>query len=159
AIEFAGVIEIDGFDERNRQAGNLVALHLKAQAGLDEDNEFGAGVEAFDIGAGIGFGKAQSLSLLERGLEAFAAGFHLGDDEIAGAVENAGDAVKPVAGKALLNGDDGGDAAGDGSAEFEALAFLLGELHELRATFGDESLIGGDDGLAGFERAANPVAD
>ena len=158
AIEFARVNEIDGLDSGDRRARNLVAAHLQAQAGLGEDDQLGAGIESLNIIAGIGLRESAFLSLLQGCVKTGAVGFHLGEDEIAGSVEDALDFIEAVAGQAFLNGDDGRDAAGDGGAEFDALAHLASQFSKIRAALGDQELVGGDDGFAGPQGTANPVA-
>ncbi len=122
-----------------------------------EDGELGAGVESADIFGRVGFGIAFGLRLGQHRcvLRAF---FHLAEDEVAGAVENAFDALDAVAGHALLEAGNDGDSAGDGGAVFEMAAFGRGQPLQIDAVIGDELFVGGDDALAGFKRAAHPAA-
>ena len=51
------------------------------------------GVEAADVKGRIRFGVAEPLSLGEADLERQALGLHAGEDVVAGAIENAGNAL------------------------------------------------------------------
>ncbi len=131
--------------------------HAQAQSGLRQDQEFRARVHAVHIGAGIGFGIAERLRFLQRCVEARAIFFHLREDEIAGAVENSRDFVKPVAGKAFLNADNRRNSARDRRAKFKPLAHFSRKVEQLGAGFGDQQLVGGNDGFARAQRLAHPL--
>ena len=60
------------------------------------DRQLVRGVDAVDIEGGIGLGIALGLRFRQDGAEIRAALFHIGQDEIAGAVENARDALDRV---------------------------------------------------------------
>ena len=97
-----------------------------------KQRELVRGVVPLDIEARIGLGIAEALG----GGEAFGEGemflLHAGQDVVAGAVEDAVDAVDRVAGKRLAQRLDDRDAAGGGRLEIEADARRLrlpGERH------------------------------
>ena len=80
----------------------------------------------------------------------------VGEDVIAGAVEDAVDARHLVGGERLAQRLDDGDAAGDRRLEVERDALLLGELRQLDAVLGEQRLVGGDDVLAGIAAPLRP---
>ena len=134
---------------------NLLGIDLHAKGETHEDGELGARVESAHVFSGVGFGVAFGLRFGQHGrvLRAF---FHFAEDEVAGAVENAFDALDAIAGHALLEAGNNGNAAGDGGAVFEMAALGSGQPLQIDAVIGNEFLVGGDDAFAGFERAAHP---
>ena len=126
-----------------------------AQREAHEDGELGARVESAHVFSGIGLGVAFGLRFGQHG-GVLRALLHFAEDEVAGAVENAFDALDAVAGQALLEAGNDGNSAGDGRAVLEMAAFGRGQALQIDAVIGDEFLVGGDDALAGFERAAHP---
>ena len=59
---------------------------------------------------------------------------------------------------ALFEAGNHGNSAGHGGAVFQVAALGRGQPLQFDAVIGDELLVGGDDALAGFERAAHPGA-
>jgi len=55
---------------------------------------FVRGVHAFDVEGRIGFGVAQALGFLEHHVKVQALVAHLGQDEVGGAVDDAGDPLE-----------------------------------------------------------------
>ena len=157
AAEVARIAEVDGRDGGDGAGNDFFGIDLHAQGEAHEDGELGARVESADIFSGVGLGVAFGLGLGQhRGvLRAF---FHFAEDEVAGAVENAFDALDVVAGHALLEAGNDGDSAGHGGAVFQMAAFGRGQALQFDAVISDEFFVGGDDALAGFKRAANPDA-
>ena len=76
---------------------------------------------------------------------------HLGQDEVCGAVDDAGDPLDAVGGQTLAQGLDDGDAAGHGGLEGHHDALLLGGGEDLVAVHGQQGLVGGDHVLAVFD--------
>ena len=120
-----------------------------------EDAELGAGVEAVDVGGGIGFGVTELLGVGEDG-GVVGASLHAGEDVVAGAVDDAAEAGDLVAAEALKHAGDDGDSAGDGCSVDELDVVLGGEFGEAGAAIGDELLVGCDDGFAGGDGLAEP---
>ena len=130
-----------------------LGVELEVQRAAGEDAELGARVEAVDVGGGVGLGVAGGLGLGE-GLGEAGAGLHVREDEVAGAVDDAGDARDAIALQALQDGGNDGDATGDGRVEEQLRAVLASEFGERGAAIGDELLVRGNDGDASGERAA-----
>ena len=145
---------VGGLDVGRRDAGDaldvdLVERHLRAEGEAGQQRELVGGVEAADVEGRIGLRVALGLRLLQHVGERAALLLHLGQDVVAGAVEDAVDAAHLVAGERLAQGLDDGDAAGDRGLEVERDAVLLGQLGQLGAVLGEQRLVGGDDMLAG----------
>ncbi len=147
AAELAGVLEVDDGDGRDALGGDAVGVELGVEGNAGKDAELGAGVEAVDVGGRVGFGVAGGLCLGER-VGVGGAGLHVRQDEVAGAVDDAGEAGDAVALQALERRGDDGNAAGDGCVEAEVRAVLLGDFGESGAAIGDELLVSGDDRFA-----------
>jgi hypothetical protein len=77
---------------------------------------------------------------------------HDSQDVVAGAVEDAGDAGDAIAGQALAQRLDDGDAAGDGRLEGERRAGCLCESSKLGTMHGEQGLVGCDHRLPGCQR-------
>ena len=91
--------------------------HAEGQRG--ENGEFVRGIEAANVEGWIGFGVAELLRLGETLLERQLLALHAREDVIAGAVEDAVNALDRIAGEALAQRLDDGNAAGDRRLEGE----------------------------------------
>jgi hypothetical protein len=109
------------------------------------------GVESVDVEGGIGFGITEALGFGQGGLEGGAFLRHLGEDVIAGAIDDAGEALDVITDEALLQGLDDGYAAADCGFEGEKGVVLGSQWEEAGAMFGQQGFIGGDDMLARLE--------
>ena len=89
-----------------------VEIDRAAERQAGQDGQLVGGVDAVDVEAGVGLGVAQLLGLGQHLGELAAALAHRGEDVVAGAVEDAGDAADAVAGQALAQRLDHRDAAG-----------------------------------------------
>ncbi len=105
-------------------------------------------IDAFYVERRIGLGIAELLGFLEHVLEGAALLSHLGENEIAGAVDDARQPVDAVAGKAFANRLDHRDTASHRSLERDddALFARLGE--DLVAVHCDQCLVRSDHMLA-----------
>ena len=126
----------------------LVELHRNAEGDRRHDGELVRGVDAFDVEGRVGLGIAQLLRLLERGIERQPLVAHLRQDEVGGAVDDAGDPFDAVGGQAFAQRLDDRDAAGDRRLERDHHALLLRRGEDLGAVRGQQRLVGGDDVLA-----------
>ena len=149
--EFAGEQDVqggDGADALDMDRGEIDGA-VERQRG--QDGQLVGGVDAVDVEGGIGLGVAQPLRLGQHVGELAAVVAHGGQDVVAGAVQDAGDAADAVGGQAFAQGLDDGDAAGDCGLEGQGDAGGLGLRCQGRAVYGEQGLVGGDDGLAGGE--------
>ena len=110
------------------------------------------GVDAFDVEGRVGFGVAQLLRLLEHGGEVEALVAHLGQDEVGGAVDDAGQPVDAVGGQAFAQRLDDRDAAGHRRFERDHDALGLRGGKDFVAVHGQQRLVGGDHVLAVGDR-------
>ncbi len=98
------------------------------------------------------------LGLRESLAELGAILFHPRKDVVAGAVEDAGQAVNLIANQPATQGADDGDAAADAGFESEA-HFLLGRgLKKAVSVGGEKGLVRGDHVLASGERGVDEAA-
>ena len=79
----------------------LAQPHRNSERDGRDNRKLVGGIHAFDVESRISFGVAQTLRFLQDTVEARAFRPHLGEDEIAGAVDDAGDPFDSVAGQPL----------------------------------------------------------
>jgi hypothetical protein len=106
------------------------------------------GVYAFHIKGGICLGIAQRLRFSQHIGKLPTLVAHLGQDEIAGAINNAGQPFDTVASQALAQCLDDGDAARYRRLEAHFYAMLICKGKDLVSELGDKRLVGGDHVLA-----------
>jgi hypothetical protein len=126
----------------------LVELHRDAEGQCRQDGDLVRGIDALDVEGRVGFGIAQALRLLEHGIEGQALVAHLGEDEVGGAVDDAGDPLDAVGGEPLAQRLDDRDAAGDCRLEGDHDALLHGGGENLVAMHGQQRLVRRDHMLA-----------
>ena len=97
-----------------------------------EDRQLRAGVVAVHIVGGIGLGVAELLRLPQGVAKARAAVRHAGEDVVARAVEDALHARDAIAGEAVPERGDDGDAAGDRALEAQVAAAARGHARAAR---------------------------
>ena len=126
ARDVLDAFDIDRFNVRHRAEGQRC-----------QDRQLVRGVETADIEGRIGLRVAQLLRFLQHVGELAALAGHLGENVIAGAVEDAEYALDAVAGEALAQGLDDGNAAGDRGLETERGAVALGQPRKPAAVMGN----------------------
>ena len=105
-----------------------------------------------DIESGIGLGVAQALGFPKTLRERQLVLLHAGEDVVAGAVEDAVDALERVAGQPFAQGLHDRNGAADRSLEIKGDMVLFRERGELDAMLGKQRLVGGDHRLSGRQR-------
>ena len=150
--EFVGGGEIGRRDRGNAFDIDRALIDLGAEGKARQDRELLRGVVAFDVEGRIGLGIAEPLRLLQALGERQLLLLHPRQDVIAGAVEDAVDALDRVAGQAFAQRLHDRNGGADRRFEIERDAVLLGERGELDAVLGEQRLVGGDHRLAGRER-------
>ena len=148
---------------RAGRQGGRVEPAVERQPG--EDDQLVRGVMALDIARRIGLRVAEPLRLRERRVVVEWRGLvgHGGQDEVGRAVDDASDALDPVAREVAGQGPEDRDPAADRGFEAERGTRPPGDPLELRAMVGDDVLVGGDHALAhrqrrGDERVSGLVA-
>ena len=137
------VTELDGESDIQRaDVANALDVHgieidRAAEHHAGKDGELVGGVDSVDVGGGVGLRVTEPLRLLEHGVELpRLAGLHglvhRRHDVVAGAVEDPVDAADPVAGEALSQRLDDGDAAGDCGLVAKVAVGLTGGFGEPR---------------------------
>jgi hypothetical protein len=119
----------------------LVELHRDAEGDRRHDGQLVGGVHAFDVEGRVGFGIAQFLRLLQHGGEVQALVAHLGQDEVGGAVDDAGHRFDAVGRQAFAQRLDDRHAAGHGRLEGHHHALFLGGGEDLVAVQGQQALL------------------
>ena len=152
AAQVARIAEVHGGNRGDGLGRNLLRVHRDAQRQPHQNGQLGARVKAAHILGGIGLGIALGLRLGQhrRILRAL---LHLAQDEVAGAVQNAFNALDAVAGQPLLQARNHRNSAGHGCAVLQVSAAGRGQPLQLDAMKGDQLLVGRDHALAGLERA------
>ncbi|KAF5293037.1 hypothetical protein FQA39_LY19380 [Lamprigera yunnana] len=90
----------------------FVELHGDAEGDGAHQGDFVRGVHAFDVEGGVGLGIAQALGFFEHHVKVQALVAHFGQDEVGGAVDDAGDPLDLVGRQPLAQRFDDGDATG-----------------------------------------------
>ena len=159
--ELDAVAELAG--QGDVQAGHAAdAAHGHGRVGVidpvgqaDEQGQLVGRIMAVDVQGGIGFGVAQLLGLFEGHIEVQAVGGHLGQDVVAGAVEDAHQGRDAVAGQAGAQGLHHGHGAGNTGLVAQDAALAGGLLEQGEPFLGQQGLVGGDDVLAGVQGAVD----
>ena len=126
----------------------LVKLHRNAKRNGAHQCELVRGVHAFNVKGRVGFGVTQALRIFQHHVKVQALVAHLAQDEVGGAVDDAGDPLDAVGGQAFAQRLDDGDATGHGrfKRHHHALGGRCGK--DLGAVHGQQRLVGGDHMLA-----------
>src|SRR5690606_25597885 len=136
-----------------RRSSDLVdAIELQGHAEGDggEDAQLVRRVDAFDVEGRVRFRVAEFLGLGEHFTEVAPLLGHFGQDEVAGAVDDAGQPFHAVGREAFAQGLDDRDTARHGRLEGDANLLRFGGGEDFIAVFGDQRLVGGDYVLALF---------
>ena len=131
--------------------------HLGAEGEAGQDRQLLRGVVAVDVERRIGFGIAEALRVLQAFGERQAFLLHPGQDVIAGAVENAVDAVDRGAGKTFAQGLDDGNGRADRGFEIQRAAVLFGECASRKPCLAISALLAVTTDLPDFSAAS--IAD
>ena len=150
--EFVGRLDVGERHALDALDVDGLGRDARAEGERREDRELVRRVEAADVERRVGLGVAEPSAPPSDILEGQLFALHAREDVIAGAVENAIDAVDRIAGESLAQRLDDRNAAGDRRLEGERDTLLLGELGEIQTMRGEQRLVGGDDGLAMCKR-------
>ena len=136
----------------------LVELHGDAEGDGAHQRDLVRGVHALDVEGGIRLGITELLGVGEGLGEIQALVAHFREDEIGGAVDDAGDPFDAVGGEPLAQRLDDRDAAGHRRLEGDHHAMFARRFENLGAVFGEQRLVGGDDMLARADRLQHQLA-
>ncbi len=143
--ELLGVTQIGGFETVDATAGNIAPVDAGAEGQVSEDGQFLRGFGAIDVERGVGFCITEPLRFFDGGVVVGPLLFHLREDEIAGAVQDAAERLNLVGREALADVGDDRNAAGDRRFERDAHIECAGAIEQLGAVLGEQSFVGGDD--------------
>ena len=159
-----GIAQLPG--KLDIELGDLADAFGMDAAGFDpeavrqrgEDSNFVSGVVAVDVERGFGLGIAQALSIGQHIGELGPLELHPGEDVVAGAIDDAGDARDPVSGEGFPERLDDRNTPGHGGFVVEVGLMLRSQGEEFWAVGREESLVGGDHRLAQFEGCTDHLA-
>src|SRR3546814_3906104 len=138
-------------------------IDLAAEGQRGENGKLVRGVGAVDVEAGVGLRVAEPLRLGQHALEVLSGGGrlrgggtvlvagHAGQDVVAGAVEDAVDAVDAVGGEALAQALDDGNAAGHRGLVADGAADALGQSGKRGAVVREQRLVRSEERRGGKE--------
>ena len=124
---------------------NGLQRHRRVEGEAREDRGLLRGVVTLDIRRRISLGVPERLRLREDLTEIGALGVHPVEDVVGRAVDDAHDALHPVAGERIAQGPDDGNRARRCSLVVDLRADLVGGLEDLGAVRGKQRLVGGHD--------------
>src|SRR5690606_8517160 len=139
-----GVIHIRRGQLRNAFGVGLVELQRNTERNGRKDGQFVCGIDAFDVEGRIGLGITQLLGFLEHVLKGATLLAHLGEDEVASAVDDAGQPVDTVARQAFTDCLDYRNAACNRGLEGDDDALFTGPGEDFVTVHGDQRLVCGD---------------
>jgi hypothetical protein len=131
---------------------DVLEIDRGAEGEGGEDLELVGRIHPFDVEGGIGLGVALGLRFLEHDGEVETLPRHLGQDVVAGPVDDAEGREHAVGGQPVLHRADEGNAPGHCRLEAEHDAVAPGRREDLGTVMGEERLVGGDHVLACLER-------
>ncbi|MNS93113.1 hypothetical protein D3C72_1272690 [compost metagenome] len=146
-----GIIHVSSGQLGDAFGVGLVELQRDAESDRSQDGQLVRGIDAFNVESRVGFGVTQRLGFGQHVREGAALLTHFGEDEVAGAVDDAGQPVDVVGRQAFADGLDHRDATGHGRFEGDDHALLAGLGEDFIAVHGNQRLVGGDHVLAVFD--------
>ena len=150
--EFFGITDIVGGQRRDAFGVCPLELHRHAEGDRRHDGQLVPGIDALDVEGRIGFRVAELLRLRENRVEREPLVAHLGQDEVAGTVDDARDPFDAVRGETLAQRLDDRDATADGCLESHHHALGLRSAKDLVAVQSKQRLVCGDHVLAVGDR-------
>jgi len=139
-------------DLRNALGEGPVELQRNTEGDRRQDSQLVRGIDAFHVETRVGLGVTQALRLGQHVGEVRTLVPHFGKNEIAGAIDDAGQPLDAVTGQAFANGLDDRNAAGDSGLERHHHPILLRGREDLVAVRCDQRLVGRDHVLAVGDR-------
>ncbi len=150
--EFLGVGDVLGFEFGDALDVGALELHRNAERDRREQRDLVSGVDALDVEGRIGFRVAEALRFGQHDVERETLVAHFGEDEVARAVDDAGDPLDAVGGEAFAQRLDRRNAAGDGGFERDDHVLLARGREDLVSVQREQRFVGGDDVLAAHDR-------
>ncbi len=136
----------DAFDIRR------VEVDRHTECDRREQRELVGSVDALDVEGRVSFGVAQALGFSQHRAEGLAARAHLGQDEVAGAIDDARQPFDPISGQALAQRLDDRNSSANRCLECHHHAAGARGLEDLVAMTRQQRLVRGDHVLAQADR-------
>ncbi len=155
--QLVGERDVHGRDVADALDVDRVEARPPAEGQRRQQRQLVRGVDAVDVEGGVGLGVAQALRLGQHVGELAPGLAHGGQDEIAGAVEDAVDAQDPIGHQALAQRTDDRDAARDCGLPAQLRPRTLRQTRQLVAMQRQHRLVGGDHGPAAPERRPHEI--
>ncbi len=158
-----GVVHVGGGQSGDAFGVGLVELQRDTECDGRQDRQLVRRVDAFNVEGRIGFCVTQRLRLGEHVFEGATLFAHLGENEVAGTVDDPRHPVDTVGGQAFTDRLDHRNAAGNRRLECHDHAFLARLGKNFITVNGNQSLVRGDhmlailDGLE-YQLAGNGIA-
>jgi hypothetical protein len=149
--ELFGEVDVEPRNVPDALRVDPVEIDRAAETDTSQDRQLVRGIDAVDVEARIGFGIAELLRFRQDLGEFVRALAHRRQDVVRGAVQDAVDALQPVAGETFSQPLDDRDAARDGGLECENESALLGPRSEPRPVMRHQCLVRRHDVLAMIE--------
>jgi len=146
--QFLGIADVLLGELGDALGVGLLELHRDAEGDRRHDGELVRRIHALDVESGVGLGVAQALRFLQHRVERQALVAHFRQNEIRGAVDDAGDPLDAIGREPLAQRLDDGNAARHRGLEAHHHAFFLRRCKNLVAVRGQQRLVGGDHVLA-----------
>ena len=131
---------------------HIVNREVRVERQRSNNSGLRSGVEALNIGGGVGLGVAQLLGVGQRIREGGAGGVHLIKNVVGGAVHDAQNAGHAVTGQGVAQRAQNRNRTGHGGLVGQLRAGCIGGGLQLHAVLGQQGLVARNDGLAGVQR-------
>ena len=158
AAQLVRVAEVDRADAPNALGRDLCRVEAFAEGDGGEQGQFRTGVETVHVGRRIGLGVTEPLGFGEHGFKRRPVLFNLGQDVIAGAVQDAEECLDAVTADALAQGGVNRDTAADGGFHGQLDALHGGLAPDVHAVERDQFLIRRHNALAVSDGAFHHLA-
>ena len=142
--EIFGVLHVHAGNPGDALGVGLLEFERNAEGDGRQNRELVCGIDAFHVKRRIGLGITQSLRFLQRVGEVRALVAHLRENEIARAVDDAGQPFDAIAREPFAHRLDDGNTAGHRGFERHHHAFFLRLGENFVAMHGDQSLVRGN---------------
>ena len=146
-LELARRADVALRDLRDALVVDVGERHPRSERDRSENRHLGGSIRAPDVLGRIGFGVPEALCLRER-VGVLEALLHPRKDEVRRPVDDAEHAAHIRDDERLAKHLDHGDRRADGRLEAKLDAGGRRRAEEIRATLGQQLLVGGDDGLS-----------
>ena len=150
--------DVIGGDGGNALGVHIVNREVRVERQRSNNGGLRSGVEALNVGGGVGLGVAQLLGVGQRIREGGAGGVHLIKNVVGGAVHDAQNAGHAVTGQGVAQRAQNRNRTGHGGLVGQLRAGCIGGGLQLHAVLGQQGLVARNDGLAGVQRAQDAGA-